>query len=191
MQASDVRPLPVLEETLNYLLNLLDATEHPFEVVHDFIFDRTRSIRQDLSMQNIVNDQTIHMFEEMVWISWNIISITFFFWAFISSTYNKLANPLLNTLLVGENNQSIQDIKCWIIESLSSPFALLNKIIYSVESKWGETVITQLEAYFTMDKWMVWFWIFLGTLVIIQSILIKLSTIKCLFLVTLQVMKDP
>ncbi|RVW19033.1 SAC3 family protein C [Vitis vinifera] len=53
-------------ETLNYLLNLLDATEHPFEVVHDFIFDRTRSIRQDLSMQNIVNDQTIHMYEEMV-----------------------------------------------------------------------------------------------------------------------------
>ncbi|CBI40613.3 hypothetical protein VitviT2T_020104 [Vitis vinifera] len=66
MQASDVRPLPVLEETLNYLLNLLDATEHPFDVVHDFVFDRTRSIRQDLSMQNIVNDQTIHMFEEMV-----------------------------------------------------------------------------------------------------------------------------
>ncbi|WKA01831.1 hypothetical protein VitviT2T_020088 [Vitis vinifera] len=66
MQASDVRPLPVLEETLNYLLNLLDATEHPFEVVHDFVFDRTRSIRQDLSMQNIVNDQTIHMYEEMV-----------------------------------------------------------------------------------------------------------------------------
>ncbi|KAJ9685227.1 hypothetical protein PVL29_017307 [Vitis rotundifolia] len=65
MQASDVRPLPVLEETLNYLLNLLDATEHPFEVVHDFVFDRTRSIRQDLSMQNIVNDQTIHMYEEM------------------------------------------------------------------------------------------------------------------------------
>ncbi|KAL6311774.1 hypothetical protein AAG906_018809 [Vitis piasezkii] len=34
MQASDVRPLPVLEETLNYLLNLLDATEHPFEVYY-------------------------------------------------------------------------------------------------------------------------------------------------------------
>lgn len=66
MQASDVRPLPVLEETLNYLMNLLDSTEHPFEVVHDFIFDRTRSIRQDLGMQNIVNDQTIRMYEEMV-----------------------------------------------------------------------------------------------------------------------------
>ncbi|XVF82583.1 hypothetical protein PTKIN_Ptkin16aG0061300 [Pterospermum kingtungense] len=66
VQASDVRPLSVLEDTLNYLLNLLDSSEHPFEVVHDFIFDRTRSIRQDLSMQNIVNDRAIHMYEKMV-----------------------------------------------------------------------------------------------------------------------------
>ncbi|XP_048326218.2 SAC3 family protein C isoform X2 [Ziziphus jujuba] len=65
VQASDVRPLPVLEDTLNYLLTLLDNTEHHFEVVHDFIFDRTRSIRQDISMQNIVNDKAIHMYQEM------------------------------------------------------------------------------------------------------------------------------
>ncbi|XP_012068746.1 SAC3 family protein C isoform X2 [Jatropha curcas] len=66
MQASDVRPLPILEDTLSYLLNLADSTDHPFEVVHDFIFDRTRSIRQDLSMQNIVNDKAISMYEKMV-----------------------------------------------------------------------------------------------------------------------------
>lgn len=66
VRASDVRPLPVLEETLNYLLSLLDSTEHPFEVIHDFVFDRTRSIRQDLSMQNIVNDRVINMFEKIV-----------------------------------------------------------------------------------------------------------------------------
>ncbi|MBA0598479.1 hypothetical protein Gorai_008241, partial [Gossypium raimondii] len=65
VQASDVRPLAVLEDTLNYLLNLLDSSEHPFEVVHDFIFDRTRSIRQDLSMQHIVNDRAICMYEKM------------------------------------------------------------------------------------------------------------------------------
>ncbi|EOY19520.1 SAC3/GANP/Nin1/mts3/eIF-3 p25 family isoform 5 [Theobroma cacao] len=64
VQASDVRPLSVLEDTLNYLLNLLDWSEHPFEVVHDFIFDRTRSIRQDLGMQNIVNDRAICMYEK-------------------------------------------------------------------------------------------------------------------------------
>ncbi|KAK8592047.1 hypothetical protein V6N13_062635 [Hibiscus sabdariffa] len=66
VQSSDVRPLAVLENTLNYLLNLLDSSEHPFEVIHDFIFDRTRSIRQDLSMQNIVNERAIHMYEKMV-----------------------------------------------------------------------------------------------------------------------------
>ena len=66
MKASDVRPVPVLEETLNYLLDLLHSSDHPFDVVHDFIFDRTRSIRQDLSMQNVVSDQVIHMYERMV-----------------------------------------------------------------------------------------------------------------------------
>ncbi|XP_004514308.1 SAC3 family protein C isoform X1 [Cicer arietinum] len=66
VQASDMRPLAVLEDTLNYLLGLLDSKEHPFEVVHDFIFDRTRSIRQDLTMQNIVSKRVIYMYEGMV-----------------------------------------------------------------------------------------------------------------------------
>lgn len=66
VQASDMRPLNALEDTLNYLLGLLDSKEHPFEVVHDFIFDRTRSIRQDLTMQNIVNKKAIYMYEGMV-----------------------------------------------------------------------------------------------------------------------------
>ncbi|XP_010322875.1 SAC3 family protein C isoform X2 [Solanum lycopersicum] len=66
LQDSDVRPLSVLEDTLNYLCNLLDSTEHPFEVVHDFIFDRMRSIRQDLSMQNISCSRVVSMYERMV-----------------------------------------------------------------------------------------------------------------------------
>uniref|UniRef100_A0A1J3IX93 SAC3 family protein 1 n=1 Tax=Noccaea caerulescens TaxID=107243 RepID=A0A1J3IX93_NOCCA len=66
VQASDIRPLPVLEETLRYLLCLLDSSEHPFEVVHDFIFDRTRSIRQDLSIQNLADERVIHLYEEIV-----------------------------------------------------------------------------------------------------------------------------
>lgn len=63
---SDIRPLPVLRETMDYLLHLLDSSEHPFETIHDFIFDRTRSIRQDLSMQNIVNDQAVQIYEDVV-----------------------------------------------------------------------------------------------------------------------------
>lgn len=66
VQGSDVRPLPVLEATLNHLLELFNSSEHPFEVIHDFISDRTRSIRQDLSMQHIINDQAISMYEKMV-----------------------------------------------------------------------------------------------------------------------------
>ncbi|CAB4298927.1 unnamed protein product [Prunus armeniaca] len=73
VEASDVRPLPVLEDTLNYLLNLFDSREYPFEVVHDFLFDRTRSIRQDLSMQNIVNNKVIRMYEKMV--KFHVISL--------------------------------------------------------------------------------------------------------------------
>ncbi|CAA3001082.1 Hypothetical predicted protein [Olea europaea subsp. europaea] len=65
VQASDVRPVSVLEETLNYVLNLLKS-DCRFEVVHDFIFDRTRSVRQDLTMQNVTNDQAIRMYERMV-----------------------------------------------------------------------------------------------------------------------------
>ncbi|CAK9325715.1 unnamed protein product [Citrullus colocynthis] len=65
-QALDVRPLPVLEITLKYVLSFLDSKEQPFEVIHDFVFDRTRSIRQDLSVQNIVNEKAIYMYEEMV-----------------------------------------------------------------------------------------------------------------------------
>ncbi|KAK2354251.1 SAC3/GANP/Nin1/mts3/eIF-3 p25 family [Trifolium repens] len=73
VQASDMRPLNVLEDTLNYLLGLVDSKEHPFEVVHDFIFDRTRSIRQDLTMQNIVNKKAIYMYEGMV--KFHVISL--------------------------------------------------------------------------------------------------------------------
>ncbi|XP_075520492.1 SAC3 family protein C [Primulina tabacum] len=66
LKASDVRPVSVLEDTLNYLFNLLNSSECPFEVIHDFIFDRTRCIRQDLSMQNATGDQVIHIYERMI-----------------------------------------------------------------------------------------------------------------------------
>lgn len=66
MHASDLRPPSVLQNTLKHLLNLVESSDHPFEVVHDFVFDRTRSIRQDLSMQNVVDSQAIYMYEQMV-----------------------------------------------------------------------------------------------------------------------------
>ena len=51
---------------MDYLLHLLNSSEYPFEIVHDFIFDRTRSVRQDLSIQNLVNDQAIGIYEDVV-----------------------------------------------------------------------------------------------------------------------------
>ena len=44
----------------------MESKEHSFEEVHDFLFDRTRSIRQDITMQNIVNNKAIYMYEGMV-----------------------------------------------------------------------------------------------------------------------------
>ncbi|KAG8063355.1 hypothetical protein GUJ93_ZPchr0003g16482 [Zizania palustris] len=66
VQASDIRPLPVLRETMDYILHLLDSSGNKFEIIHDFIFDRTRSVRQDLSIQNIVNDQAIQIYEDVI-----------------------------------------------------------------------------------------------------------------------------
>ncbi|EPS68192.1 hypothetical protein M569_06578, partial [Genlisea aurea] len=66
LEASDVRPIPVLERTLSYIISFLHSTDHPFEIIHDFIFDRMRSIRQDLSLQNAFGNQVIHIYERMV-----------------------------------------------------------------------------------------------------------------------------
>ncbi|XP_031493799.1 SAC3 family protein C isoform X2 [Nymphaea colorata] len=66
VHASDIRPLPVLQDTLAHLFNLLESSDQPFEVVHEFVFDRTRSIRQDLSMQNISGYEAVDMYEQMV-----------------------------------------------------------------------------------------------------------------------------
>ncbi|KAG0479076.1 hypothetical protein HPP92_013795 [Vanilla planifolia] len=65
LRPSDLRPPEVLQNTLKYLLSLMDSSEGSFEEVHEFVFDRTRSIRQDLSMQNITNEQAMQMYEEM------------------------------------------------------------------------------------------------------------------------------
>lgn len=74
-QMSEVRPFSVLQKSFKYLFDLLQSSEQPFEAVHAFVSDRLRSIRQDLSMQRIHNDQVIIMYEEMVC----IIIILYFF----------------------------------------------------------------------------------------------------------------
>ncbi|CAM6087046.1 unnamed protein product [Calypogeia fissa] len=66
LESTDVRPLPVLLRTLQYLLGLLDDPEFTFDIIHNFLFDRTRAIRQELGMQRILDLQTVTIHEEIV-----------------------------------------------------------------------------------------------------------------------------
>ncbi len=63
---SEVRPSPVLSKTMNFLLEISDDTSHSFDVVHGFIRDRTRSIRQDFTYQGITDDACVRIHEQSV-----------------------------------------------------------------------------------------------------------------------------
>lgn len=49
---SDVRPPHILEKSLEYLIGVILSSEDSLELVHGFVRDRTRSIRQDFTVQN-------------------------------------------------------------------------------------------------------------------------------------------
>lgn len=59
--------MPVLQKTIDYLLNLLDQ---PYDEgllgLYNFLWDRMRAIRMDLRMQHIFNQGAITMLEQMV-----------------------------------------------------------------------------------------------------------------------------
>ncbi|SCV73905.1 BQ2448_6335 [Microbotryum intermedium] len=61
---SDVRPPRVLKKTLDYLFHHLLPTA-PLHVTHPFLRDRTRSIRQDLTMQNVRGEAAIECNERI------------------------------------------------------------------------------------------------------------------------------
>ncbi|TIB59306.1 hypothetical protein E3P79_01801 [Wallemia ichthyophaga] len=50
---SDVRPAPVLKQTLDYLFHTILAEDADLHDSHHFLRDRTRSIRQDFTLQHI------------------------------------------------------------------------------------------------------------------------------------------
>lgn len=47
---SDIRPPAVLQQTLNYLFNDVVGGTQPLATVHKFVWDRTRGIRNDFSI---------------------------------------------------------------------------------------------------------------------------------------------
>ncbi|KAI8137919.1 SAC3/GANP/Nin1/mts3/eIF-3 p25 family-domain-containing protein [Fennellomyces sp. T-0311] len=61
---SDVRPPGVLVKTLDYLIGTV-LSSIPFIECHAFLWDRTRSIRQDFTLQNIRNAVTVQVHEHI------------------------------------------------------------------------------------------------------------------------------
>eukprot|EP00897_Mesotaenium_endlicherianum_P008027 jgi/Mesen1/7252/ME000373S06318 len=66
LQASEVRPLRVLSQTMAHLLSLVDSPAHPLGTIHEFVFDRTRAVRQELSMQRINGAGAIALYKPIV-----------------------------------------------------------------------------------------------------------------------------
>ncbi|KAL8972640.1 MAG: hypothetical protein Q9197_002686 [Variospora fuerteventurae] len=50
---SDIRPPAVLQKTLDYLMDELVGGQEPLSNVHKFVWDRTRAIRNDFSIQQV------------------------------------------------------------------------------------------------------------------------------------------
>lgn len=61
----DVRPPGVLLRTMEYLKRLCDSNAE-FLAIHDFVRDRTRSLRQDFTLQGVKDDICIRIHEESV-----------------------------------------------------------------------------------------------------------------------------
>lgn len=65
--ADEIRPPPVLHRVMEYLcLEIMDRTDHPFHDVYAFVRDRTRAIRQEISIQKVFNPVGVYMSEKIV-----------------------------------------------------------------------------------------------------------------------------
>ncbi|CAN6482648.1 unnamed protein product [Victoria cruziana] len=66
-EAQLIRPLPVLQKTVDYLLNLVNQPyDDKFLNTYNFLWDRMRAVRMDLRMQHIFNSDAITMHEQMI-----------------------------------------------------------------------------------------------------------------------------
>ncbi|XP_024985476.1 SAC3 family protein B isoform X2 [Cynara cardunculus var. scolymus] len=66
-EAALIRPMAILQKTMDYLLNLLDQHyDDRFLGLYNFLWDRMRAIRMDLRMQHIFNLGAITMLEQMI-----------------------------------------------------------------------------------------------------------------------------
>ena len=58
---SDIRPPHVLQKTLNYLFESVVGGSRPLAEVHKFVWDRTRSIRNDFSIQQVTKTDDLRV----------------------------------------------------------------------------------------------------------------------------------
>ncbi|GMI95866.1 yeast Sac3 homolog B [Hibiscus trionum] len=66
-EANLIRPMPVLQKTIDYLLDLLDQPyDDRFLGIYNFLWDRMRAIRMDLRMQHFFDQGAITMLEQMI-----------------------------------------------------------------------------------------------------------------------------
>ncbi|CAK9161925.1 unnamed protein product [Ilex paraguariensis] len=66
-EAELIRPMLILQSTIDYLLNLLDQPyDDRFLGLYNFLWDRMRAIRMDLRMQHIFNTGAVTMLEQMI-----------------------------------------------------------------------------------------------------------------------------
>ncbi|KAI0557293.1 SAC3/GANP [Gracilaria domingensis] len=62
----EVRPPDVLARTMDHLKKVCDSKQAEFYEIHNFVRDRTRSIRQDFTLQGVRDDCCIKIHEESV-----------------------------------------------------------------------------------------------------------------------------
>nr|XP_043639664.1 SAC3 family protein B isoform X2 [Erigeron canadensis] len=66
-EAALIRPMEILQKTMDYLLSLLDQPyDDRFLGLYNFLWDRMRAVRMDLRMQHIFNLGAITMLEQMI-----------------------------------------------------------------------------------------------------------------------------
>lgn len=64
--AEQLRPMPVLEKSVDYLIKLFKRKEDNLQAVYNFIMDRFRAIRQDMVIQRLTADDCILLVEKML-----------------------------------------------------------------------------------------------------------------------------
>ena len=58
---SDIRPPIVLKRTLDYIFNEVIGGSEPLSIVHKFVWDRTRGIRNDFSIQQVTKTEDLRI----------------------------------------------------------------------------------------------------------------------------------